>query len=69
MFDDILIEFEQILSRGFMTSTNSSSLHHAQQLLVERIYEDLREYYSEIVSVVQKRYEEVKMILETYFRQ
>ncbi len=35
----------------------------------ERILIDLKEYYGELIQVVQKRYDEVKVILETYFRQ
>ncbi len=29
---------------------------------------DLKDYYAELIQVVQKRYDEVKVILETYFR-
>jgi phosphoglycolate phosphatase-like HAD superfamily hydrolase len=34
----------------------------------DKLLDDLKEYYSELVSVVGKRYDEVKVILETYFR-
>ena len=33
------------------------------------IIDDMKEYYGELVQVSQKRYDQVKIILETYFRQ
>ncbi len=35
----------------------------------ENIAEDLKQYYMQLIRVSQKRYEEVKMILETFYRQ
>jgi hypothetical protein len=32
------------------------------------IIDDMKEYYTELVQVSQKRYDQVKIILETYFR-
>ena len=35
----------------------------------DKILEEIKEYYQELLQVVDKRYDEVKIILETYFRQ
>ena len=35
----------------------------------ESVAEDLKQYYMQLIRVSQKRYEEVKIILETFYRQ
>ena len=35
----------------------------------ENIAEDLKQYYMQLIRISQKRYEEVKLILETFYRQ
>jgi uncharacterized protein YdaU (DUF1376 family) len=35
----------------------------------ENIAEDLKQYYMQLIRVSQRRYDEVKLILETFYRQ
>ena len=66
VFDDILLDFDGVTERTYQ------QLGIQQKMAPEdadRIIDDLKEYYYEVVSVMEKRYEEVKVILETYFRQ
>ncbi|CDW87540.1 kinesin motor domain containing protein [Stylonychia lemnae] len=74
VFDDIMIEYEQVYAKSLeLLGYNYKDLE--QGLIVpaandlNKIIDDLKEYYSELIQVVQKRYDEVKIILETYFRQ
>jgi len=35
----------------------------------ENVAEDLKQYYMQLIRISQKRYDEVKVILETFYRQ
>jgi hypothetical protein len=74
VFDDILIEYDQVLAKSFLTlGYNIDQLKNSMVIPnfedSEKVIEDLKDYYYELISVAQKRYDEVKVILETYFRQ
>jgi hypothetical protein len=74
VFDDIVIEYDKVADRGF--ENLGYNLNQIKRNLIipsvddyEKVVADLKEYYYELVNVAQRRYEEVKVILETFFRQ
>lgn len=74
VFDDILVEFDQIWTRslvacGYDTKKVMKGIIIPSYEDGEKLSEDLNEYYDELLQVVAKRYEEVKVILETHFRE
>eukprot|EP00347_Sterkiella_histriomuscorum_P016506 403352920 len=74
VFDDVLIEYEEVYMKSIqslghnMTNLMNGLIFPSKEEL-NKVIEDLKEYYGELIQVVQKRYDEVKNILETYFRQ
>ncbi len=74
VFDDILVNYDLVLTQCF-----ASLGYSPDQLLnnvvlpsfedAESVAEDLKQYYMQLIRVSQKRYEEVKAILETFYRQ
>ena len=74
VFDDILVDFEQILEGGFKSMGYSVDQLINNVVLpsfedAENIAEDLKQYYMQLIRVSQRRYDEVKLILETFYRQ
>lgn len=71
VFDDIQLDFEGVAERAYHALGYSLPQLKSQVSPedADRIIEDLKEYYYEVIQVVEKRYEEVKVILETYYRQ
>lgn len=73
VFDDIIVEYDQVLEGGF-----TSSGYNVEQLInnmvlpsfedAESVAEDLKQYYMQLIDVSQKRYDEVKGILEAFYR-
>ena len=74
VFDDIVVEFDQIIEGGFKVLGYSIDQLINNMVLpsfedAESVAEDLKQYYMQLIRVSQKRYEEVKQILETFYRQ
>ncbi len=69
-----MVDFEQILEGGFKSMGYSVDQLINNVVLpsfedAENIAEDLKQYYMQLIRVSQRRYDEVKLILETFYRQ
>jgi len=62
VFDDIQLEFDQVLSKSLAGRVSSDADF-------EEVIDQLKGYYGELCQVVERRYDQVKVILESYFRQ
>ena len=74
IFDDILIEYEEVVESAF--KSNGYKISDVKKAKIqpapddcEKVVTELKEYYCQLVQVVQRRYDEVKVILETFYRQ
>jgi hypothetical protein len=74
VFDDILVDYNALLTQCFATQGYSPDQLLNNLVLpsfedAESVAEDLKQYYMQLIRVSQKRYEEVKGILETFYCQ
>ena len=59
------MDFESVIERALQSIGDQGDFNAEEG---ERLAVDLKEYYYQVIQVTQKRYDEVKVILETYFR-
>ena len=69
-----MVEFDHILEEGFKNLGYSLDQLINNMVLpsfedAESVAEDLKQYYMQLIRVSQKRYDEVKVILESFYRQ
>ena len=74
IFDDVNVDFatviEDIIPREFLFASEGKTPSQGEigTETNERAAQDLRDYFQELCDVIQKRYDECKLIIETYFR-
>ena len=74
VFDDIRVDYDAVLTQCFASLGYSPDQLHNNLVLpsfedAESVAEDLKQYYMQLIRVSQKRYDEVKAILESFYRQ